>query len=59
MTNLARREQRERARASEHKEREMREELDRILDKVNREGMPALSDEEKRFLKSASDRLRP
>ncbi|MCZ6571650.1 MAG: rhomboid family intramembrane serine protease [Planctomycetota bacterium] len=55
----AERKQRERARASEHKEREMREELDRILDKVNREGMPALSDEEKRFLKSASDRLRP
>ena len=54
----AARKERERERASEHKEREMREELDRILDKVNREGMPALSDEEKRFLKRASDRLR-
>ena len=51
--------QRKRERMSQHKEQEMREELDRILDKVNREGMPALSDQEKRFLKSASDRLRP
>ena len=31
---------------------------DRILDKVNREGMTALSAEERRFLKRASDRLR-
>ena len=54
----AERKQRKRERMSEQKEREMREELDRILDKVNREGMPALSDEEKRFLKRASDRLR-
>ena len=54
----AERKQRKRERMSQHKEQEMREELDRILDKVNREGMPALSDQEKRFLKSASDKLR-
>lgn len=40
------------------REQEMRAELDRILDKVNREGMAALSPQERRFLKDASDRLR-
>jgi hypothetical protein len=31
-------------------------ELDRILDKINRDGMSSLSAEERRFLKEASDR---
>jgi membrane associated rhomboid family serine protease len=39
-------------------DRELRAELDRVLDKVNREGMTALSEREKKFLKDASDRLR-
>lgn len=37
---------------------ELRGEVDRILDKVNREGMAALTDEERRVLKEASERLR-
>jgi len=37
---------------------ELRGEADRILDKVNREGMAALTDEERRVLKEASERLR-
>jgi len=49
---------RKRAMRTRRKEQDMREELDRILDKVNREGMSALSDGERRFLKDASDRLR-
>jgi membrane associated rhomboid family serine protease len=36
---------------------ELRKEVDRILDKVNREGMTALSDDEKTFLKEASRKL--
>jgi len=52
----------ERKRAGERKraaeEAELRIELDRILDKVGREGMPSLTDEERRFLKEASERLR-
>ncbi|MDH3592790.1 MAG: rhomboid family intramembrane serine protease [Planctomycetota bacterium] len=39
-------------------EAEMRAELDRILDKVNNEGMTSLSEQERKFLKEASDRLR-
>ena len=39
-------------------EAEMRVELDRVLDKVARDGMTALSDRERRFLKDASARLR-
>ena len=39
-------------------EAELRGEVDRILDKVNREGMSALTEEEKRALKEASARLR-
>ncbi len=38
---------------------ELRLELDRILDKVGREGMPSLTEAERRFLKEASERLRP
>ncbi|MHC4670700.1 MAG: rhomboid family intramembrane serine protease [Planctomycetota bacterium] len=40
------------------RESELRREVDRILDKVNREGMAALSKEERRFLKEASEKLR-
>jgi len=40
------------------KEADLRREIDRILDKVNREGMAALSEEERRFLKEASGKLR-
>jgi membrane associated rhomboid family serine protease len=36
----------------------LRGEVDRILDKVNREGMAALTDAERRALKEASERLR-
>jgi len=39
-------------------ELEMRREIDRILDKVNRDGMTALTEQERRFLKKASSRLR-
>ena len=42
----------------QRKEQEMRKELDRILDKVNREGMTALTSAERKFLKDTSDRLR-
>jgi len=44
-------------RKRELKNHELRLEVDRILDKVNREGMNALTDEERRFLKSASKKL--
>jgi membrane associated rhomboid family serine protease len=53
----ARRRQRE-ADESRRDEEELRRQVDRILDKVNREGMAALSDGERRFLKEASQRLR-
>ncbi|MHC4955154.1 MAG: rhomboid family intramembrane serine protease [Planctomycetota bacterium] len=36
---------------------ELRQEIDRILDKVNREGMTSLSDQERKFLKRASKKL--
>lgn len=36
----------------------LRGEVDRILDKVNREGMPALTEQERRVLKEASAKLR-
>jgi len=36
----------------------LRGEVDRILDKVNREGMSALTEKERRVLKEASERLR-
>ena len=39
-------------------QRELRRELDRILDKVNREGMPSLTSAERKFLKDASNKLR-
>lgn len=42
----------------DRRDAEMRKEVDRILDKVNREGMAALSDQERRFLKEASGKLR-
>jgi membrane associated rhomboid family serine protease len=37
---------------------ELRREVDRILDKVNREGMAALTDAERRVLREASEKLR-
>ncbi|MHC4974439.1 MAG: rhomboid family intramembrane serine protease [Planctomycetota bacterium] len=40
------------------READLRREVDRILDKVNREGMAALTKEERRFLKEASEKLR-
>ena len=39
------------------RETELRAEVDRILDKVNREGMTALTEAERKFLKSASKKL--
>jgi len=39
------------------KEADLRREVDRILDKVNQQGMAALTDEERRFLKDASGKL--
>lgn len=39
-------------------EQHLRGRVDAILDKVNREGMSALTEEERRFLKEASGRLR-
>ena len=47
-----------RAQARVERDREMRREVDRILDKVNRDGMAALTEAEKRFLKEASEKLR-
>jgi membrane associated rhomboid family serine protease len=44
-------------RKRETRDRDLRLEVDRILDKVNREGMTALTDEERKFLKSASKKL--
>ncbi len=54
----AEKKRRKKERKVRRKELEMREELDRILDKVNREGMTALSSAERKFLKETSDRLR-
>ncbi len=36
----------------------MRREVDRILDKVNREGLTALTEDERRYLERAGKRLR-
>jgi len=55
MAEKQRQKKEERAREREAK---VRREVDRILDKVNREGMAALSKEERRFLKEASEKLR-
>lgn len=40
------------------KEAEMRAEVDRLLDKIHREGLGSLSEREKRFLKRSSSRFR-
>ena len=56
--NMADRQRIKRERKAAKKEAELRREVDRILDKVNRDGMAALSDEERRFLKEASEKLR-
>ncbi len=55
--NFAEKRQRKREHKDAEKASELRAEVDRILDKVNREGMTALTEEEKRFLKRASGRL--
>jgi membrane associated rhomboid family serine protease len=52
-----RRRRRARRRAAERDEA-MRAEVDRILDKVARDGMAALTDAERRYLRDASERLR-
>jgi len=49
--------QRKKDRRREEQNRDLKLEVDRILDKVNRDGMTALTDEEKKFLKSASKKL--
>lgn len=51
-----RRQERERRRGRE--DEELRGRVDDILDKVNREGLGSLSDDERRFLKKAGERLR-
>ncbi|MEE8105222.1 MAG: rhomboid family intramembrane serine protease [Planctomycetota bacterium] len=51
---------REKKVAKQHlQEAEMRQEMDRILDKIRDEGMPSLSDAERRRLKEIGQRLRP
>ncbi len=55
----AARARRTRERHREREEVDLRSEVDRILDKVNREGLGSLNDKEKRFLKDAGSRLRP
>jgi membrane associated rhomboid family serine protease len=52
------RRRRRRAEAEHRQAEQLRGEVDRILDKVNREGMAALTDAERRALKDASARLR-
>jgi len=49
--------ERKKARKDHARTAELRKEIDRILDKVNREGMASLSDAEKKFLKNASKKL--
>ena len=56
--NLAEKQRHKKEQKSKAREAELRREVDRILDKVNREGMAALSKEERRFLKDASEKLR-
>jgi membrane associated rhomboid family serine protease len=52
------RRRRRRAERERRDSAELRREVDRILDKVNREGMAALTDAERRVLKDASEKLR-
>ena len=54
---LAEKAERNKQRKRESRDQDLRAEVDRILDKVNREGMTALTDEERRFLKNASKKL--
>ncbi|MHC4941011.1 MAG: rhomboid family intramembrane serine protease [Planctomycetota bacterium] len=49
--------ERKKQRKKQAQSADLRAEVDRILDKVNREGMHALSDEERSFLKKASKKL--
>ena len=54
---MAEKSARKKQRKNQAKNSELRKEVDRILDKVNKEGMSALTDEEKKFLKNASRKL--
>jgi membrane associated rhomboid family serine protease len=54
---MAEKAERSKQRKRESRDQDLRAEVDRILDKVNREGMTALTDEERRFLKNASKKL--
>jgi hypothetical protein len=54
---LQKRAQRKRQREQEVREAEERR-MDELLEKVQREGLPSLTDEERRFLKRVSDRYR-
>lgn len=56
--NMAEKQRHRKAQHTKAREAELRREVDRILDKVNREGMASLSKEERRFLKDASEKLR-
>jgi membrane associated rhomboid family serine protease len=56
--NWKARQQRKRLEQRRRADADLRGEVDRILDKVNREGMAALTDAERRALKEASERLR-
>ncbi|MHC4136398.1 MAG: rhomboid family intramembrane serine protease [Planctomycetota bacterium] len=56
--NLAEKQRAKKEQKAKAREADLRREVDRILDKVNREGMAALSKEERRFLKEASEKLR-
>lgn len=56
--NMAEKQRHKKEQQTRAREAELRQEVDRILDKVNREGMAALSKEERRFLKDASEKLR-
>ena len=48
---------RKKQRKREEQNSDLRAEVDRILDKVNKEGMHALTDDERSFLKKASKKL--
>jgi len=54
---MAEKSARKKERKHQARDSELRKEVDRILDKVNREGMSALSEDEKKFLKNASRKL--
>jgi hypothetical protein len=55
---MAEKKRRKKEQKRAERDAELRKEVDRILDKVNREGMTGLTEEERRFLKEASAKLR-